>query len=130
MNYSLAIYGGPYSQQASQSALNFARAVLERGHQIQRVFFYHDGIYNGSALISPPQDENNVSAQWQALAQEHGTELVVCIAAAVRRGLLDEKEAGRYSKPVHNLAEGFTLSGLGQLIDAGMSCDKLVTFGV
>lgn len=129
MNYSLAIYGGPYSDQASHSALHFARATLERGHQINRVFFYHDGVYNGSSLISPPQDEANVPAEWQALAQQHNLELVVCIAAAVRRGLLNEQEARRYSKTSHNLAEGFTLSGLGQLIDAGLTSDKLITFG-
>jgi len=129
MNYSIAIYGGPYSDQASHSALHFARATLERGHLISRVFFYHDGVYNSSSLVSPPQDEVNVPAQWQSLAKEHDIELVVCIAAAVRRGLLDEKEAKRYSKAGHNLAEGFTLSGLGQLVDAGLNSDKLITFG-
>lgn len=129
MNYSIAIYGGPYSDQSAHSALHFARAVLKREHSIQRVFFYHDGVYNSSALISPPQDEANVPAQWQQLAKEHDIELVVCIAAAVRRGLLDEKESKRYSKVTHNLADGFTLSGLGQLIDAGMTCDRLITFG-
>ncbi|WP_417594921.1 sulfurtransferase complex subunit TusD [Oceanospirillum sp.] len=129
MNYSIAIYGGPYSDQASLSALHFTRAVLKREHRVQRVFFYHDGVYNSSALVTPPQDEINVPIQWQTLASEHGIELVVCIAAAVRRGLLDEKEAKRYSKSSHNLADGYTLSGLGQLIDASINCDKLITFG-
>jgi tRNA 2-thiouridine synthesizing protein D len=130
MNYSIAIYGGPYSNQAAHSALHFAQAALTRGHCISRVFFYHDGIYNGSALVSPPQDEANVPAQWHTLAKENDIELVVCIAAAVRRGLLDEKEAKRYSRASHNIAEGVTLSGLGQLIDAGLTSHKLITFGL
>lgn len=129
MNYSIAIYGGPYSDQSAHSALHFAKAALLRNHSIQRVFFYHDGVYNSSVLVSPPQDETNVSTQWQDLAKDHNIELVVCIAAAVRRGLMDEKEAKRYGKSTHNLADGFTLSGLGQLIDAGMTCDRLITFG-
>ena len=129
MNYSIAIYGGPYSNQSAHSALHFARAALARGHRIQRVFFYHDGVYNASALVSPPQDEVNVPAQWHHLAQENRIELVVCIAAAVRRGILNENEAKRYGKPACNLADGAALSGLGQLVDAGMTCDKLITFG-
>lgn len=129
MNYSIAIYGGPYGQQASHSAYHFAQAVLAKGHQIQRVFFYHDGVYNASALVAPPQDEVNLPQQWQQLAAEHQFELTVCIAAAVRRGVLDANEARRYQKTASNLAEGFQLSGLGQLIDASLSSDRLISFG-
>ncbi|WP_028300942.1 sulfurtransferase complex subunit TusD [Oceanospirillum beijerinckii] len=129
MKYSIAVYGGPYSHQATHTAFHFAQAVLDKGHEIQRVFFYHDGIYNGSALVAPPQDEANLPQQWQQLAEKNGVELVVCIAAAVRRGLLDENEAKRYSKPGSNLEQGYQLSGLGQLVDAGLECDRLVSFG-
>ena len=129
MKYSIAVYGGPYSHQATHTAYHFAQAVLAKGHNIQRVFFYHDGVYNASALVAPPQDESNLPKQWQTLAQDNSFELVVCIAAAVRRGILDENEAKRYSKPAANLEDNYQLSGLGQLVDAGSESYRLISFG-
>ena len=77
----------------------------------------------------PPQDERNIQKNWTALAQEKGIDLVVCIAAAQRRGLLDENEASRQGKDANNIAEGFRISGLGQLIEMGIQTDRLVMFG-
>ncbi|MBN0987940.1 sulfurtransferase complex subunit TusD [Amphritea pacifica] len=129
MIFSIVVTGAPYSSQASASALQFCRSVLKLGHRIHRVFFYADGVHSGSALAAPPQDEINIPAEWAALAREHELDLVVCIAAAVRRGVLDENEARRYEKSGHNLSSGFTLSGLGQLAEAGILSDRVVTFG-
>ena len=129
MIYSLAVYGAPYSSQASDSAYHFAQAVLERGHELHRVFFYHDGVYNGTNLAVPPQDEVNIPARWSQFAKEKNVELVVCIASAIRRGLLDNTEAKRYDKNTANLDDNFVISGLGQLIEAGLSSDRLITFG-
>jgi len=98
MNYSIAIYGGPYSDQSAHSALHFAKAALLRNHSIQRVFFYHDGVYNSSVLVSPPQDETNVSTQWQDLAKDHNIELVVCIAAAFAEALWMKKKPNATAK--------------------------------
>lgn len=129
MKFSLAIYAAPYSAQASDSAYRFAKAVLDEGHSLYRIFFYQDGVHNASALTAPPQDENNIPARWQALATTHNIDLVVCIAAALRRGILDASEADRYEKPAPNLAQGFTIGGLGQLLDAAVVSDRLITFG-
>jgi len=96
---------------------------------VARVFFYHDGVNVSSRLSVPPQDERHIQQQWSALAKEHGLDLVVCIAAAQRRGLLDENEAKRQGKDANNIAEGFRISGLGQLIEMGIQTDRLVTFG-
>jgi len=52
------------------------------------------------------------------LAEEHSVDLVVCVAAALRRGIVDD-----------NLAAGFRISGLGQLVESGIRSDRLVTFG-
>jgi tRNA 2-thiouridine synthesizing protein D len=54
---------------------------------------------------------------------------VVCIAAAQRRGILDENEAKRQGKDGNNIAEGFRISGLGQLIEAGIQSERMVIFG-
>jgi tRNA 2-thiouridine synthesizing protein D len=129
MRISIVVNEGPYQHQSSDSAYLFARAVLERGHELYRVFFYHDGVYNGSRLGVPPQDDRDVPRRWSELAARHGVDLVVCVAAAQRRGVLDEAEAKRHGKDAHNLAPGFRISGLGQLIEAGIESDRLVVFG-
>ncbi len=129
MKFAILVSEGPYTHQASDSAYQFARAVLEKGHEIFRVFFYHDGVNNGTRLTVPPQDDRNIQKNWTGLAEEHGLDLVVCIAAAQRRGILDENEARRQGKDADNLAPGFRISGLGQLVEAGIVADRLVTFG-
>ena len=129
MKYALAIYGAPGNSQAPQSALHFARAVIARGHEIQRIFLYQDGVHIASSLTNPPQDESNLSQQWQQFIKEHNLDAVVCIAAALRRGIINDTEASRYNLPSDNLAEGYELSGLGQLLDATLESDRIVTFG-
>ncbi|WP_257292883.1 sulfurtransferase complex subunit TusD [Endozoicomonas sp. ONNA1] len=129
MKYALAVYGASGTGQSSLTALSFARALLAAGHEIIRVFFYQDGVHNASSLVSPPQDEVNLPEQWQKLITEQGIDAVVCIAAALRRGVVNTEEAERYELPASNLREGYELSGLGQLLEATVEADRLVTFG-
>lgn len=129
MKFAILVNEGPYTHQASDSAYHFTEALLRAGHEIVRVFFYHDGVNNGTRLSVPPQDDRNISDRWTALAQQHGVELILCVAAAQRRGLLDDDEAKRAGKDSNNIAEGFQISGLGQLIDAGIQADRLIAFG-
>ena len=129
MKLLIAIYGAPYSSQSCLSALNYAEAALSMGHEIVRMFFYHDGVLAANSLITPPQDEADIVERWQQLASHNGIELIACIASCLRRGILDETEAARYDKASANLADGFTISGLGQLIDASIDADKNMTFG-
>jgi tRNA 2-thiouridine synthesizing protein D len=118
MKFALMVSEGPYTHQASDTAWQFARAAIERGHEVMRVFFYHDGVYNATKLTEPPQDDRHIVNRWSMLAAEHQVDLVVCVAAALRRGIKDEV-----------LAPGFRISGLGQLVEAGIEADRLVTFG-
>lgn len=129
MKYGILVNEGPYQHQASDTAYQFAKAALDKGHEIFRVFFYHDGVNNGTRFGVPPQDDRNITVRWTEMAEKHGVDLVICIAAAQRRGLLDEGEAKRQGKDGHNIAPGFRISGLGQLIEAGIQCDRLVVFG-
>ena len=129
MKFGIVVSEGPYTHQASDSAYHFVKAALEAGHEVPRVFFYHDGVNVATSLSVPPQDERNIQQQWSAIAKDHGVDLVVCIAAAQRRGMLDENEAKRQGKDAHNIAEGFRISGLGQLIEMGIETDRLMTFG-
>ena len=118
MKFGIVINEGPYQHQSSDTAYQFARAAIAGGHVVWRVFFYHDGVNNASKLTAPPQDDRNVVTRWARLAEEHKVDLVVCVAAALRRGIQEE-----------NLAQGFRISGLGQLVEAGIKCDRLITFG-
>ena len=118
MKFGILVNEGPYNHQAADTAYQFAKAAIDKGHEIHRVFFYHDGVNNASKLTQPPQDDRNIVSRWSKLAEEHGVDLVVCVAAALRRGIVDE-----------NLATGFRISGLGQLVESGIQADRLVTFG-
>ena len=129
MKLSILVNEGPYQHQSADSAIQFTKAAVAKGHEIFRVFFYHDGVNNGTRFAVPPQDDRNITAHWTALAEEHNLDLVVCIAAAQRRGILDENEAKRQGKDGNNIAPGFRISGLGQLIEAGIQSDRLVIFG-
>lgn len=129
MKFSILINEGPYQHQASDSAYKFIEAALDAGHEIFRVFFYHDGVNNSTRFTIPPQDDRNIQVRWSELAEKHELDMVVCIAAAQRRGILDENEAQRQGKDGDNIAPGFRISGLGQLIEAGIQADRLVTFG-
>ena len=129
MKISIMLNTGPYQHQAADTAYHFTRAALAKGHEISRVFFYHDGVNNGTRLTTPPQDDRNIVDRWSALAEEHGLDLVVCVAAAQRRGIVDESEAARHGKDANNIAPGFRISGLGQLVEAGIESDRVVVFG-
>ena len=129
LKFGIVVNEGPYTHQASDSAYQFTKAAIEKGHEVFRVFFYHDGVNNGTRLSVPPQDERNIQKNWTELAEAHNLDLVVCIAAAQRRGILDENEAKRQGKDADNIAPGFRISGLGQLIEAGIEADRLISFG-
>ena len=88
MKFALMVSEGPYTHQAADTAWNFASAAIAKGHEVMRVFFYHDGVYNATRLTEPPQDDRNIVNHWSKLAEEHGTDLVVCVAAGLRRGLV------------------------------------------
>lgn len=129
MKFAVMVSEGPYTHQASDTAYQFTRAALELGHEIVRVFFYHDGVHNGTRMTTPPQDDRHIVNRWTKLATDHDLDMVVCVAAAQRRGIVDADEAKRNGKDADNIAPGFRISGLGQLIEAGIKADRLMLFG-
>lgn len=128
MILSLIITGAPYSSQAPYSAYQFAQAALQSGHSIHRIFLQGDGVLCANALSQPPQDESNIVTLWQTLADQQQWDIVVCIASALKRGVLDKDEAERYNKQHHNLSPNMAISGLGQLMDAIHYSDRVITF--
>ena len=86
MKFTLLVTEAPFGGQAATTALAFAAAAIARGHEIERVFFYCDGVHNANRLAAPPGGEAN-------------------------------------------LAPGFRISGLGQLVEAMVQADRFVPFG-
>ena len=129
MRITLLIQGAPYASEAPRSALRFAEAAVGAGHEIHRAFFYNDGVYIANAFATPPRDETDVAAQWIDFARGHDIDLTVCVAASLRRGILDENEAKQYELPGANLRDGFEIVGLGQMVEGMLEGDRTVTFG-
>jgi len=129
LSYCILVRCAPSQQSQALSALHFTQALLAQGHKVLRVFFYQQAVLTGSSLRVMPQDESNLTSQWQQLAQQHQIELGVCIAAALQTGIVNQQESQRYELPGTSLAEGFELVGLGQLAAASAQCDRLVSFG-
>lgn len=128
MKFAIALFSAAHAP-SSRRALLFAQAALAGGHEIVRLFFYQDGVYNAANSIVTPQDEQNLPQEWRDFVSQHQLDGVVCIAAALRRGVLNADEAQRYQRTVVNVEAPWELSGLGQLHDAVQAADRLICFG-
>ncbi|ELZ1261527.1 sulfurtransferase complex subunit TusD [Vibrio fluvialis] len=128
LTYTLLVNGSVYGTQSARNAYLFAKAVIEKGHTLKSVFFYQDGVQNGSALTAPANDEFDLVKAWQQLAELHQVRLETCVAAALRRGVVSQSEAEQHQLPGANLATPFEQTGLGSLAEALLSQDRVVQF--
>ncbi|AJJ20060.1 sulfurtransferase tusD [Yersinia intermedia] len=122
------VTGPAYGTQQASSAYQFAQALVNSGHHLVSVFFYREGVLNANQLTAPASDEFDLVRAWQQLAAKHAVMLNVCVAAALRRGVTDQHEANQLNLAVANLQPGFTLTGLGALAEAALTCDRMVQF--
>ncbi|MGC9423630.1 MULTISPECIES: sulfurtransferase complex subunit TusD [Vibrio] len=128
LTFTLLVNGPCYGTQSARNAYLFALNVIEQGHQLKRVFFYQDGVSNGSALTVPANDEFDLVKGWQTLANQYHVSLETCVAAALRRGLLSDSEASLHQRSAANLAKSFQQTGLGSLAEALLSDDRVIQF--
>lgn len=128
MKFAIALFSAAHAP-SSRRALLFAQAALAGGHEIVRLFFYQDGVYNAANSIVTPQDEQDLPREWREFVEQHQLDGVVCIAAALRRGVLNADEAQRYQRTAVSVEAPWELSGLGQLHDAVQAADRLICFG-
>lgn len=128
MKFAIALFSAAHAP-SSRRALRFAQAALAGGHEIVRLFFYQDGVHSASSSVVSAQDELDLSGEWRDFVREQRLDAVVCIAAALRRGVLNEEEAQRYGRAAASLDSPWELSGLGQLHEAAQLADRLVCFG-
>ncbi|MGC9401245.1 sulfurtransferase complex subunit TusD [Vibrio genomosp. F10 str. 9ZC157] len=126
--YTLVVNGSVYGSQSSRVAFLFAQALIKKGHILKSVFFYQDGVSNGSSLTVPANDEFDLVQAWQKLASENHVSLETCVAAALRRGIVSENEAHQHNLESSNLADGFVQAGLGSLAESMLTQDRVVQF--
>jgi tRNA 2-thiouridine synthesizing protein D len=129
MKFALLVTAAPFSTQGADTALRFARAAIASGHSIERVFFFRDGVHNASLLAVAPQDERNIPAEWQSFCENNTIDAVVCVSAAVKRGIVDARESKRHELTASNIAPQTVIAGLGLLTDVIINADRTLTFG-
>jgi tRNA 2-thiouridine synthesizing protein D len=129
MKFAIQINSAPWESQGCETAYQFSRAAISLGHEVVRIFFYYEGAYNGLRWMAPPEDEKPLLQRWSTLASAQGVDLVICISAAQRRGLLEQTEARRLNKLDPDLADGFRIAGLGLWVEACLKADRFLVFG-
>jgi len=125
MNFSLAIYCSPLDAEKSETAYHFARSIISKGHHIYRVFFFSEGVLN--TINNSP-----LSLRWQELIDSENVEAIVCVASAKKHGIKhtpSDTIAKSNNTDKKELLAGFEIGGLGQLIDASIHSDRIITFG-
>jgi sulfur relay (sulfurtransferase) complex TusBCD TusD component (DsrE family) len=85
---------------------DFIQSAVDQGHQITQCFFQGAGV---SAALS-----DQALPRWRHLATLTGAELLLCSQAV---------EASALSVP-----EPFVIAGLGALVEAAVTADRLVSF--
>tara|TARA_B110000503_G_scaffold133523_1_gene211149 strand:+ start:618 stop:944 length:327 start_codon:yes stop_codon:yes gene_type:complete len=108
MKFSLIIVTSPDESRACIRALRFATSLHDGGHELIQVFFYA----RSASLGLRHHDHRG----WQALAEKTTAELILCSASAEYFG-------------IDAAPDGFGIAGLGAMIEAGLSSDRVVTFG-
>ncbi|TKB49194.1 sulfurtransferase complex subunit TusD [Ferrimonas aestuarii] len=127
-SFVVVVNGEAYGSQSALSAVKFCETLIEMGHQLEQVFFYQNGVLNASRLQLPAADETNLLKRWQRLHTSHGTPLVSCVSAGLRRGIIDAEAAEDAELDSANLASGFILGGLGELVTTMQNADRVVQF--
>ena len=121
MRISILVQGSPTTTRACESAYKFATTVADSDHELFRVFFYQDAVEIGHRHADSPPDEINLQQHWRDLGRKNNIELMLCVSAAQRRGIAESKD---YS----TVAEGYSIAGLGQLVEAMLESDRVVSF--
>ncbi|MEO1079127.1 MAG: DsrE family protein [Pseudomonadota bacterium] len=121
MRFTLLVLGAPDLGGANGHALGFGRALLDAGHELACAFFQDSGVLTALAGCEAAQAERDLRASWQQLGVEKNAPLYACSASALRYGLGDGSNAQR-------LLPGFEVRGLGELVEAQLTSDRVLTF--
>ncbi len=114
LSYTLIVLSSHLNNNSATLAL--AQDLINKKNKISIIFFLFDGAYTANAFIDMPTDEPNISQQWSDFAQKYQIRMVVCSASAARRGICST-----------NLAQGFNLGSIGELIENCDNADRVVS---
>jgi len=128
MRFNILVTGAVYSTQSAFSALQYCQAAVAAGHTVAQVFFYQDGVSQASGLSVPLSDEYDAVNAWGDFAKHNNTDLVVCVSAGERRGVLGAAQAAELKLAASNMHASFRVEGLGVLHQASLAADRTVTF--
>lgn len=117
MRFVLLVLTPPDMGASARHALKFAEATIAGGHSIGCVFFFDAGALTAASGAAAAQDEEDIRHGWSGLASQQGLDLVACVASAQRFGIEE-----------HAVAPGFSIAGLGSLIEATANADRVITF--
>ena len=122
--YCILVSASPLKTQAHLSAIRFVEALCSQQIPIANVFFYQDAVLVANKLSTPPSDEPQIRESWVKLAKKSGFELQTCVAASLRRGMLDKQLTDEYQQVAPTVNSDFVMSGLGQLASAMSDINK------
>ena len=115
MKIGIVLLTGPYQHEASDTVIHFVRAAIEKGHCVEGIFLFMDGVYNINRNVTP-SGERNVIEMLNTLGEK--VPITACAACGQFRGMKRE-----------NLAQTMQIGGLGDLVNLVQNCDRIVTFG-
>ena len=127
MSINVLVTGAAFDSEAGLRAWRFCRTALSAGLRVTQVFFYESAVHQSSRLAEPLGDEFNAADAWAQLAAEHDLELVVCVSAAEKRGLLNDEMAAQLGKEGSNIAAPFAVEGLASFHSASLTSNRTVT---
>ncbi len=122
-DFCLLVSASPLKTQAHLTAIRFVETLNTLKIRVRSIFFYQDAVLVANIHSIPPSDEPQIRDRWIKLAEEGAFELQTCVAASLRRGILDQRLAEEYEQAASANGQ-FVMTGLGQLA-AAMS-DKQV----
>ena len=113
MNFTVIINAHPGSITA-KSALKFCQTLIETGSEIYRLFFYGEGVFNGIK-----NSDEKTCQHWRQFISKNKVEAICCVNSATQQALELNTD----------FVEGFSVSGIGQLVDGLVNSDRIITFG-
>ena len=126
LNYTFILTQSPSQSESHSTAQRLISELIENGDTIDRVFFYQDAAFIGLKSQIPGQGLEATYQGWLDLQNKQQFPLQICIANALRRGIVDKAESERY-QGLETMHGRFQLSGLGEIADACRSSDRIIT---
>lgn len=117
--FALLITSAAFCNQTLASVLLFAKAAINSGHAIDHIFLYQDAVYSVAANTDLPADEPDLSTALAQFCQQHQIDLLFCVTAAEKRGVISATQPAK---------SGYVAAGLAEFAMRQANIDKLVQF--